>query len=137
MKEYPILEFFFNGTPVMHFADIPVRVEIANSDEERKQGLSGRKEFGKKVNGLLFVFPETDYHKMWMKDMHFAIDIIWIGEDLKVINIEKNVSPETYPKTFRPDRPARYAVETETHYSDLFGIRAGMEVKLPPNYLEH
>jgi uncharacterized protein len=123
------------GTPVVHIGDITHRVEIANSEEERKLGLSGRKDMGD-VDGLLFVFPDTAFHSMWMKDMLFPIDIIWIDENLMIINIEKNVSPESYPRNFRPDRPARYAIETKVHYSDTFGILPGQVIVLPQNYLE-
>ncbi len=127
-------DIFLPGTPVMHIGEIPLRVEILDSDEERIAGLSGREALDK-VDGLFFIFPEPGYHSMWMKDMNFPIDIIWIGEDLKVVSIEKNVSPESYPKVFRPARPALYAVETNIHYSDTYGIRAGLEVRLPLEYV--
>lgn len=131
-----IRDFFLPGTPVMHIGEIPLRVEIANTDEERMQGLSGRNNLDN-VNGMLFVFPESDYHAIWMKDMKFAIDIIWIDEDLTVINITKNVTPDTYPRTFKPNRPARYVVETNPLYADTFGIAPGNKVRLPQNYLEN
>ncbi len=130
-----IRDIFLPGTPRMHIGEIPLRVEIANSGEERTKGLSGRKKL-EGIDGVLFVFPESDYHRIWMKDMNFPIDIIWIAEDLTVINIERNVRPESYPKIFKPERPARYAVETNIHYSDTFGLRPGLEVRLPLNYLE-
>ena len=123
------------GTPIVHIGDITHRVEIANNDEERVKGLSGRTDL-ENVDGMLFVFPDTAFHSIWMKDMLFPIDIIWIGEDLTIINIEKNVSPDSYPRNFRPDRPARYAIETKVHYSDTFGIRPGQVIILPQNYLE-
>ncbi len=134
-KNIPVREIFFPGTPVMHIGEIPLRVEIANSEEERKTGLSGRKEL-EGVNGLLFVFPEAGYHSMWMKDMSFPIDIIWISEDLKVIGIDESVSPDTYPRVFRPSEPARFAVETNVHFSDTFGLRVGHKVRMPQRYLE-
>ncbi len=129
-------DYFSLGTPVMHIGDVPLRVEIANSNEERTTGLSYRDTF-KSAEGLLFVFPKTDFHAIWMKDMSFPIDIIWISEDLKVINIEKNVTPDSYPRIFRPNAPARYTVETNVHYSDTFGLREGLEVTLPKGYLEN
>ena len=127
-------DIFPPGTPVMQIGEIPVRVEILDSDEERVLGLSGRDALDE-VDGLLFIFPEPEYHSIWMKDMNFPIDIIWIGEDLKVISIDKNVSPASYPKVFRPARPALYAVETNIHYSDTYGIRAGLDVRLPIEFL--
>lgn len=133
---FDIRDVFVTEPNVMHFDNIPVRVEIANSDKERIQGLSGRSEMGNTMNGLLFVFPTTDYHSMWMKDMKFPIDIIWISDDLKVINIEKNISPDTYPRTFVPTAPARYALETNVHYADALDLHAGMKVTLPKRYLD-
>ena len=134
-EQISIRDIFVPSVPVMHIGDMPLRVEIANSDAERAKGLSGRAKL-EHVDGLLFVFPTTDYHGMWMKDMRFPIDIIWIAEDLTVIGVEKNVSPDTYPQTFRPERPARYAIETDVHYSDTFGVQAGQVVRLPLKYLE-
>ena len=135
-KGISIKEVFLPGVPTMHIGEIPVRVEIANTDAERVKGLSGRKSFSTSADGLLFVFPTTDYHSVWMKDMKFPIDLVWIGEDLKVINVEKNVNPETYPKVFKPARPARYLVETDVHFNDTFGLQAGYDVRLPLKYLE-
>ncbi len=130
-----VREIFFPTVNVMHIGDTPVRVEIANSDEERTRGLSGREGI-EGVSGLLLVFPENGYHGLWMKDMKFSIDIIWINEELEIVHIEKNVSPDTYPKVFRPSSPVRFALETEIRYADTFGIRAGQKVTLPPKYLE-
>ncbi len=133
-KEVTFREFFFAETPMVYFGDIPVRVEIADSQLERERGLSGRAEIGKQHNGMFFIFPKEEYIGIWMKDMKFPIDIVWIGEDLKVIGIEKNVSPNTYPRIFRPDRPAKYVLETETQYPDLVGIHAGQTVRIPLEY---
>lgn len=125
-----MFDFFLPGTPVMHIGDIPLRVEMAITGEELAKGLSGRNELSN-VEGFLLIFPEADYHSIWMKEMRFPIDIIWIDDDLMVISIEKNVSPDSYPRIFRPKKPARYAVETNTQYSDIVGIRPGQIVTLP------
>jgi len=134
-QDVTLWELFLTPISRMHIGEMPLLVEIANSPEERTQGLSGRKKL-EKIDGMLFVYPETDYHRIWMKDMNFPIDIIWIDEDLTVINIERNVHPDTYPNSFKADRPARYAVETNVHFSDTFGLRPGLKVRLPADYLE-
>lgn len=123
------------GVPVMHIDDIPIRVEIADSMMERTTGLSGREKL-ESVNGLLFVFPEADFHAIWMKDMRFPIDIIWISEDLRVVDIDRNVSPDTYPELFRPQEPAMYVLETNARYVDTFGIQVGDNVRLPGELVE-
>jgi uncharacterized membrane protein (UPF0127 family) len=130
-----VWDLFRPSATVIHIEDTPIRVEIADSDQERITGLSGRESL-EGINGLLFVFAEADYHSIWMKDMRFPIDIIWISEDLMVIGVEKNVTPETYPRLFRPSSPAKYVLETDIHYADTFGIRAGQKVTLPNEYLD-
>lgn len=120
----------FGSASVLHIGEIPLTVEIARTPEARAQGLSGRSEI-EEVEGLLFVFDETHRHSMWMKDMRFPIDIIWISEDLKVVGIERAVPPDSYPKKFFAPVPARYAVETVDRFAETFGISVGDKVRLP------
>jgi uncharacterized membrane protein (UPF0127 family) len=128
-------ELFFSEVPVLHIGEIPVRIEIADTDSERVRGLSGRNTL-ENIDGLLFIFPTDERHAIWMKDMKFPIDIIWISEDLKVIDITKNATPESYPAVYRPTTSARYALETDVHFSDAFGIAIGQTVQLPEQDLE-
>ncbi len=122
--------FTFNATPIAHVGDIPIKVEIVDTAEERAQGLSERTEIGE-TDGMLFVFDTTDHHRIWMKDMLFPIDIIWISEDLTVVSIDNSVQPDTYPRTFSAGTPTRYVIETAARYTETFGITVGAKVRLP------
>jgi uncharacterized membrane protein (UPF0127 family) len=124
-----VREIFSPNVNLLHIDGIPISVLIADTPEERKQGLSGKREIG--AAGMLFIFDEPDYHGIWMKDMLFPIDIIWIDENLVVVGIDKSVRPDTYPKTFRPTAPVKYVVETEDRYTDTYGLGAGDTVRLP------
>lgn len=126
-------EVFNVSTPVLHIGEIPLRVEIADTDATREKGLSGRKEFPD-VNGILFIFDKPDYHGIWMKDMNFPIDVIWIDENLTVVGITTGLTPESYPDTYRPPTRIKYVVETDTHFADTFGIGVGNKVSLPLGY---
>lgn len=86
-----------------------VAVDIADSDEERIRGLSGREE-----QSMLFIFDKEDFYGIWMKDMLFPIDIIWIDKDLKVVHVERDISPETHPEVFQPETKALYILEIPT-----------------------
>lgn len=66
-----------------------VWVKIAQSDEEKRQGLSGVKFMGKD-EGMLFIFDRPKAHMFWMKDMNFPLDFIWIRGG-KVVDISENV----------------------------------------------
>jgi hypothetical protein len=114
----------------MGLGDHEIAVEIAATDQERMRGLSGRKDLAA-GNGLLFVFPGSALHGIWMKDMNFAIDIMWISQDLRVVTIAENVAPESFPAVYRPAAPARYVLELKAGSARVLGIAAGTTVTLP------
>lgn len=86
-------------------------VEVMNTDVLRMQGLSGREALPK-GSGMLFVFDNPDTYGFWMKDMKFAIDIIWLNDAKEVIDIARNVQPNTFPHAFYPPVPVKYVLET-------------------------
>ena len=101
-----------------------MRVGIANTDEERLKGLSG-KESLKEGEGLLFIFETEGLYGFWMKDMKFAIDIAWIDKDNKIIYIENDVRPETYPKVFQPLLQSLYVLEAPSGFLSKNNIKIG------------
>jgi uncharacterized membrane protein (UPF0127 family) len=60
---------------------------------------------------MLFVFDENGQWGIWMKDMHYPIDILWLDQSKTVVDMVENVSPATYPAIFKPKAPARYVLE--------------------------
>lgn len=106
-----------------------IRVEIADSPAERERGLSGKAGLGED-EGMLFVFEEDGRPAFWMKDMLFAIDIMWISRDGAIVHIEENVAPETYPASFAPRSEARYVVELPAGYVSKYSVRLGDIVRL-------
>ena len=108
---------------------IPLSVEIAQSDVERAKGLSGRSVLPD-GRGLLMVFPEDALAGIWMKDMLFPIDIMWIDESGHIVTIAQSVAPSTYPKVFYPSRAARYVLEVPAGFVDIYNIREGDSVEI-------
>ena len=111
--------------------NVAVKVEIAASSEEKQKGLSGRN-FMRKNSGMLFVFSQPDLYHFWMKNMKFPIDIIWLDENLRIINIEKNITPDSFPKKFTPRLPAKYVLEVNGGWSDKNKIKEGVNIKVKP-----
>lgn len=128
-----LLPSFFwlqRSAPVVTFNEkTPLEVIVVESEGERIQGLSGRESLSP-TQGMLFVFPETAYHGIWMKDMRFVIDIIWIDADGIIVDIAPSVRPDTYPQTFEPKTPARFVIETNAYFAESFGIKVGDSVEL-------
>ncbi len=96
---------------VIRVGDKTILVEIADTPEERAQGLSGRAGLPA-GHGVLFVFDSHGLYGFWMKEMNFSIDIIWLSEEFQVIDIARSVSPNTFPHVFYPPRPVKYVLET-------------------------
>lgn len=102
--------------------DHKFKYTVADSEEERVRGLSGRDSLPDD-EVLVFAFEESNGHGIWMKDMKFPIDIIWLDEDKKVVDIEMNVSPDSYPKSFESDIPAIYVVEANAGIATKIGLK--------------
>lgn len=107
----------------------PLRVAVADTDALRAQGLSGSSPLAED-EGMLFIFAEDGTYSFWMKDMRYAIDILWIDAEGTVVHIEKNVAPETYPASFTSHSPARYVLEVRAGYADQHDIQIGSHATL-------
>lgn len=105
--------------------DQSLTVRVVQTPTDRQRGLSGAKSLAED-QGMLFVFDGDAKHGIWMKEMNFAIDIIWMDKDRKIVHIEKNITPETYPTVFYSSAPSRYVLEVPANYTDRHDIRVGM-----------
>ena len=117
----------FGNIKYVRIAGQNIKVDLALTKEARERGLSGRS--GLKENqGMLFVFEKPDRYPFWMKDMNFAIDIIWISEGLKVIFIKKGALPESYPENFLSGGNAKYVLEVVAGFSEKNNLKKGDSV---------
>lgn len=112
---------------------LALSVEVADTDATRIKGLSGRDPLPEN-QGLLFIFEKDGYPAIWMKDMRFALDIIWVDRDGEIVHIERNVAPGTYPQIFKPAAPARYVVEVNAGYTEARNVAVGDQTDLAQIY---
>lgn len=87
-----------------------LKVHIADSEDERLQGLSGKPSL-EADEAMLFVYETPGIHCMWMRDMNFSIDMVWFDESGHEIHHEHDVAPSTYPSSFCPPSNAKYVLE--------------------------
>lgn len=109
-----------------------IPVEIADTEQSRIMGLSGRKTLPIDT-GMLFVFDMIGRNEIWMKDMNFPIDIMWISDDFKIVRSMQNVSPETFPQAFGQDVLSLYILEVPSGFIVSRGINVLDTVKLIKN----
>ena len=106
-----------------------VCVSVADTVQARQQGLSGRSGLALD-EGMLFVFPQDGKYGFWMKDMRFSIDILWLNASGTVVYMAQNVSPDSFPKSFESDVPARYVLELPAGYAEAHSVAIGDIVRL-------
>ena len=106
-------------------------VEVVFRQRERNIGLMGRESLPNGT-GMLFQYRdhEVDEKSFWMKNTLIPLDIIFVGPDMRVLNVEHADVPE--PNTpdsklpeYRSDGPAQYVVEAERGYANRTGISPG------------
>lgn len=109
--------------------DKKLHLAISDTLEERQQGLSGRQELPD-MAGMLFVFEKSGFKGFWMKDMRFAIDILWLDTEGVIVHRERNVLPESFPEVLKPDEEALYVLEVASGASSELGLIVGSRVEL-------
>jgi uncharacterized membrane protein (UPF0127 family) len=66
-------------------------VEVAQTPDARAKGLSNRASLTH--DGLLLLWDASGRHPIWMADMRFALDIVWLGEHGRVLAVLTGVPP--------------------------------------------
>lgn len=111
-------------TSVVKINGHKISIELATSAKQHARGLSYRKEILVDT-GMLFIFNRLDRPGFWMKDMNFPIDIIWLDANRNVVHLNKNLSPDTYPKIFQSPLPIKYVLEIKAGEADRLNIKVG------------
>lgn len=104
--------------------DTIVQVAVADTEGTRTRGLSGYAPL-EEDQGMLFVFEDDGVYSFWMKDMLFPLDILWLDASGRVVHIEQDVAPATYPASFTPDSAARYVLEVPAGFATEHEIGVG------------
>jgi hypothetical protein len=107
------------------------KVELARTPEEQEQGLMFRESLPERT-GMLFLFPDAQPHRFWMKNTMIPLDMIWMDEAGKVLFISADTPPckaDPCP-TYGPDAPARNVLEISGGMAAKEGIKVGTVLRL-------
>ncbi|WP_268543150.1 DUF192 domain-containing protein [Candidatus Nitrosotenuis cloacae] len=116
--------------------DVLLQVQIADTKPLQTRGLM----FQEKLpydQGMLFVFEDEGVRSMWMLNMQFALDLIWIDADGNVVHIEEDTQPcksalETMSCTFTNgnEEMAKYVLEVSSGFVDKFNITKDSKIEI-------
>jgi uncharacterized membrane protein (UPF0127 family) len=107
--------------------DVPLEVQIADSEPRRVRGLMFQEQLPYD-QGMIFVFAEPGLYSLWMLNMQFPLDMIWFDQDGTIVHIEQNVPPcKTVVEiascqSVVPDNEASYVLEVTAGFVDQNNI---------------
>lgn len=104
-------------------------VEIADTEEERSQGLMFRKDLGER-EGMLFFYDREQHISMWMRNTYIPLDMIFIKADGRVHRIAEHTEPFS-EEVIGSGAPVLAVLEVNAGTADKLGIRPGDLVRHP------
>lgn len=118
-----------SGYTQVSVRDLKIDAKIVSKASDRKKGLSDIDSLPLS-QGMLFVFENVGTYSFWMKDMKFAIDIIWLDENKKIVSIANYAYPEPGKKDdeltlYSPGSGAKYVLEINAGLATLNGLQIG------------
>ncbi len=74
---------------------------------------------------MLFVFPTSEEHAFWMHNTLIGLDLIFLGEDRRVVGIVASAAPQTdTPRTV--GKPSRYVLEVSAGEAAAHAVGPGV-----------
>lgn len=101
-----------------------IDIELADTQDERAQGLMYRQSLDG-LQGMLFLFDETRPQSFWMKNTYIPLDIIFLDENNRIVDMYQNAEPKS-EKNIRSRRPARNVLEVNAGFCRAYNIGPGM-----------
>ena len=102
-----------------------IEAEVAADQPNRMQGLMQRRSMAAN-QGMLFVFPQTERHCMWMRNTLLPLSVAFLDEQGSILNIE-NMKPQTEDNHCAAG-PARFALEMNIGWFASKGLKPGRRI---------
>lgn len=103
-------------------------VDIADTLPKQSLGLMHQKSLAEQ-NAMLFVFNETDYHSIWMKNTYIPLDVIFFDENLTIVAIVTHTTPFSL-KAFNGHKKSRFVLEMRAGLAEKFELAIGQQAIL-------
>ena len=113
------------ATRVLEVGAHPLKVEVAQSEEQRSKGLMFRKSLARE-EGMLFIFDDPGYYSMWMKNTLIPLSVAFVDRAGVILNVE-DMEPQTLDAHLSAG-PALYAIEANKGWFAAHHVKAGDKV---------
>lgn len=98
----------------------PFQVELAETAQQRRQGLQGRRRLDPQA-GMLFVFESEVIASMWMKDTVLPLDMLFVAADGTIVAIARDTRPMSLQPLQSPG-PVKAVLELNAGTVEQLGI---------------
>lgn len=133
MKKIFFLAFFLvacQHLSSVELGDTRVIVEVADTEEERAQGLMRRTSL-EEDHGMLFLYPEERNVAFWMKNTKIPLDLIFIDSNFSIVDIhtaQPCTSEACVP--YSPEKKAQHVLEVNAGFAERNALKTGDRVRL-------
>ena len=98
-----------------------VKVEVAKSPEERQRWLMFREDPIPMDSAMLLVYGKPDLYALWLINIQYNLDLIWLDENGHVIYAKENAQICTNPFdaskcTYKNTSPAKYVIAASSGF---------------------
>ncbi len=111
--------------PEVNFGSCRVLVDVARTDQQKAQGLSGRATIADSY-GMVFPFNHEQPY-FWMKGMLSSIDIVWLAGN-KVVAINPNLPTDDGATQYQAPEPIDWVLEVGAGRAAACGVKTGSVV---------
>jgi uncharacterized protein len=104
-------------------------VEVTRTPEQMEEGLMFRRSMPLDA-GMLFDFKQPTVATMWMKNTLIPLDMLFVDEHGRIVNIAANTVPESLA-VIAAAAPVRVVIELNAGVARMLGIKPGDRVEFP------
>lgn len=105
---------------------LKIAVEVADNRVERAIGLMYRTELAA-GRGMLLQYQDEKILRVWMKDMQFPLDVIFLSATGEIVSVLKNLPPcrQESCDIFSSEAVAKYMLEVNAGFIEKNAVKVG------------
>ena len=108
-----------------------LNIEIADDEYQTQTGLMYRNSM-ENNQGMLFIFPNSEYRYFYMRNTEIPLDIIYIDQNKTIVSIQKNAKPHD-ETSLASEGPAKYVLEINGGLSTQWNLQKGDKIEFTKN----
>lgn len=113
----------------LKIGDVPVTVEVAREENDIRRGLMFRRSLPRD-RGMIFIFPDEDYRRFWMKNTRIPLDILFVKQDGTISHTAQMKPLDKTPVSSR--YKVKYVLELNRGWLGENHVQVGDKIELAP-----